>query len=74
MNPKPTVEVYDEPDGFRFRLVGRDGKKTGWANYTGVCYLDGWVTATEYYLPRTLALAAITPDEFCKLTATGELR
>jgi hypothetical protein len=67
-------EVSDTNAGFKFRLVNkRTGQKTLWCGYTMHCYLDGWVAASQYYLPESKECRPIDPDEFCRLTASGIL-
>jgi len=63
-------EVVNTEKEFKFRLV--DGElKTNWCTYTMMCYLNGRVAATQYYLPQSHECRPITPDEFCRLTASG---
>lgn len=54
----------------RHRLVADDGRKTIWAPYQGIAYLDGWVGCSAYYLTKE---AVVTPDKFCEETAATEL-
>lgn len=40
---------WNGDSGFRFRLVCSDGRKTDWAEYTRVCFLDDMGAMTPYY-------------------------
>lgn len=62
------VEIEDTAKGFRFRLVSHTNTSP-WCGYKGIAYLEGKVTATEYYLPAEYDLKPIDPDKFCQLIA-----
>jgi hypothetical protein len=65
-------DVENTATVFRFRLRNvRTGKATLWCSYQMHCYLDGYVAATQYYLPQSHECRPLTADEFCKLTASG---
>lgn len=65
-------EVRNLSSGFTFRLTNTlTGQSTLWCGYSMHCYLDGWVAATQYYLPESHECRPIDPDEFCRLTASG---
>ena len=62
--PTPILEVVNTGKEFKFRLVASNGKATRWAGYTGVAYLNGYCTATEYSLPKHIAMQVITLRDF----------
>ena len=64
---KPEQEFDQASD--RHRLVNRaTGVATQWAGYRGTAYLDGWVGATAYYMPRE---GVYTADEFARAISHG---
>jgi hypothetical protein len=63
-------EVINSKSEFRFRLVDGDSH-TMWCSYGMICYLNGMVAATQYYLPESHECLPITTDEFCRLAACG---
>jgi len=66
------VEIYNESDGFWFRLVAGDGRRTEKCTYKQIAMLDGHVCASEYYLPSYLAFKPITPEVLCTALCIGE--
>lgn len=54
------VEVAEDGDYFRHRLVCSDGRVSHWANYQGAAFLDDKVSITGYY--------AVPPHELVPIT------
>ena len=73
IKPKPVVETREATScGLMFRLVAKDGRATAWCSYAGVAYLDGWATATDYYLADGTKFPILTADEMLKFISAGE--
>ena len=66
--PKPTVEVQNTKHSFLYRLVSAvDGRATNWTDYTGIATIDGYATATDYYLGDGTHFPIMPVDEFMEL-------
>lgn len=66
-----SVEIEDTGAKFRFRLkLVKNDKTTEYSrwsvSYTDVVQLNGMCAATEYYLPKNLALTPVSCEQFVK--------
>ena len=68
------VEVEDNKEGFRFRLVKKkDGRRSRWACYNQVAMLDNVAAVTAYYSGEgPKELTPLFATEVLALIAVGE--
>lgn len=65
--PAKTYTQEFDKDGWH-RIVCSDGRKTHWVHYQSTAFMDGYISATAYYMGKE---GIFTAEQFCKETSTG---